>query len=94
MSARVPMRGGVHRPTTPAASPATGASTASKAVGVVLATAGAWVILVLALMQVGVHVWTFHAGEALAYAIGIVTYMYLFVGLVVGINYLIKQDRV
>jgi hypothetical protein len=58
-----------------------------------LALAALWVVLSAALAVVARGVFGMSAPAAWAYAIGIVSYMYLFTGFVVGLVYLVRKDR-
>ncbi len=60
---------------------------------ITLALAALWVVLSAALALVAQGVFGMSAPAAWAYAIGIVSYMYLFTGFVVGLIYLVRKDR-
>ncbi len=59
---------------------------------ITLALAALWVVLSAALAFVAQRVFGMDAPAAWAYAIGIVSYMYLFTGFVVGLIYLVRRD--
>ncbi len=60
---------------------------------ITLALAALWVGLSTALALVAQRVFGMDALAAWAYAIGIVSYMYLFTGFVVGLVYLVRKDQ-
>jgi hypothetical protein len=60
---------------------------------ITLALAALWVGLSTVLAFVAQRVFGMDALAAWAYAIGIVSYMYLFTGFVLGLIYLVRKDR-
>lgn len=60
---------------------------------ITLALAALWVVLSSALALVARRIFGMDALAAWAYAIGIVSYMYLFTGFVVGLVYLVRKDQ-
>jgi hypothetical protein len=91
MSARVPM----HARTAPAARPSEPTAMAAgpplPAV-LTLGVAALWMVLVVGL-ELAIHSLGMTTTEAWAYAIGMVSYIYLFVGVVLGLVYVLKREQ-
>jgi hypothetical protein len=60
---------------------------------ITIGVAALWSALAFGLAQVSHHVFGMTTQDAWGYAIGITLYIYLFVGFVVGLVYLVNQDR-